>query len=1543
MRKKRKEDFVKWFIMLVMLLVFAIGCGEDLPPTDTQTAQPGTPNLLSATAPSNHYVEVTFSAPVGDEASLAENYTITGPDGTPLPVEAARLSEDRTKVTLTTGSQEPVEYKLTLIPTLAIVNFSGSTVGEEFLISAVSLSNTEVMLLFSKKLGVGADQITSYQIENPNLAVTAVALSKEKTEVLLTTSSQENLTYTVRVVNVEDDSKKLLDPTRSTATFIGIPLRDETSPQLLSAVSTSSTTLLLSFSEPLDDDAADPTFYTITPDLVILDANLSRFNTQVFLTTLPQVTDIEYMVIVSNAVKDRARNSIDPAANSASFTFEGEPGLVDSTTLPRLVGAVSTSNRTVLVTYNKPMGDSALNPQNYPIVQENVNPEVGALGVVDARFFDPNCANNGGSCDRTTVELTTRSQNEVTYRVTAVNVKDLAGNHLAPKEFVAGVNLLNDPTSATFPGTPPSEGDIVDTDGDGLADHEEQRGWVVTVRLATGEVLLREVTGSPDSADTDGDGLSDDVEKSLVIDPRDADTDDDGLTDAQEFNEIFSDPTVQDTDGDGLTDGLEVTFYKTSALLTDTDGDQLSDGDEVNFGNRNPRVADLPGPTIEVGEINLQLNVRFTETTAVEEKELETRNISATLMQSQRKEFSNSNSATVEAALKLSREQEFEIDATLTTPGVKTSGKIGVETTWSGSWTGTWTESSSQETQKAYQKSLTTQVEATEGATVQREVVGARMQATVFLKNVSDLAYSIRNLQLTVFIQDPQIPERLIPIATLLPDSEPAEGFTLGPLVPERGPFIFSNDTIFPNLIERLMQNPRGLVFKIANFDITDEFGRNFAFTSQAIIDRTGTLVIDNGSFDSDGDGEGDLTEYLRVATGTGRVIDTNADGIIDENDRVVVFDANGKLLGITLRDALEAIGLTGYEEEVTSTASLDAETIANSYSTFRDSAGVERLFRVRGTARQDGLPKSWEIITATGIDQTIGLDDFILRTGEDIKLAFVQDLDQDRLIASAEFLSNCSDSFPDTDSDGLDDRFEVLIGWQVEIVGRGSRLVFSGCSLADTDGDGLLDREEAPADLLDTDGDGIIDAVGEPAPNDFVTDPTSNDTDEDGMSDAEEINGYQVTLRGGGTITVTTDPTNPDTDGDTASDGVERSLGGDPTTPDLDNFADADGDGLSNIQETQGWTITFRTVSNTPDICDTVCDEGLTDTRSETADPFKPDTDGDGLLDGEEFALRTNPRSTDTDLDGLTDFEEVRGFLLRDLGVIVTDPLDMDMDNDKNIDGQEAAVGPFASIPWHWIVRVVGEDPYRVFSDPRVPDADLDTLADGDEFSHGTDPTRANTDGDSRDDKAEVLAGLNPLQADFKITVLYVSLFLEHDGDSGANAGDIGITFSVRLPDDSTPTGLAATPTVLVDTSEVKNRLPACNDPNNLDETLCQNNFFGIPIGSGQTLKLSQWLSDAERSISFSMTSSQQFSIEGVLIERDDFPDQAEVHFGGLEGLQATTAGGTKVKAVFKGEDLLFQSIEEITFEFQPNDNIGGSDDDDRIKGKLKVIYIVD
>src|SRR5262249_54040691 len=109
------------------------------------------------------------------------------------------------------------------------------------------------------------------------------------------------------------------------------------------------------------------------------------------------------------------------------------------------------------------------------------------------------------------------------------------------------------------------------------------------------------------------------------------------------------------------------------------------------------------------------------------------------------------------------------------------------------------------------------------------------------------LAYRVRNLQVTAFIQDPVDRTKLRPLATLLPDSEPAEGFTLGPLVTNRGPFIFSNSTIVPRLVESLMANSSGLVFRISNYDIVDESGRNFAFTSQEVVERTAKLVIDFG------------------------------------------------------------------------------------------------------------------------------------------------------------------------------------------------------------------------------------------------------------------------------------------------------------------------------------------------------------------------------------------------------------------------------------------------------------------------------------------------------------------------------------------------------------------------------------------------------------------------------------------------------------------------------------------------------------------------
>ena len=76
------------------------------------------------------------------------------------------------------------------------------------------------------------------------------------------------------------------------------------------------------------------------------------------------------------------------------------------------------------------------------------------------------------------------------------------------------------------------------------------------------------------------------------------------------------------------------------------------------------------------------------------------------------------------------------------------------------------------------------------------------------------------------------------------------------------------------------------------------------------------------------------------------------------------------------------------------------------------------------------------------------------------------------------------------------------------------------------------------------------------------------------------------------------------------------------------------------------------------------------------TTDPARPDTDSDGVLDGQEDAnknckwdlgLESNPRNPDTDSDGATDGEE------RDAN---TDPIDEDTDDDNILDGAEIASG---------------------------------------------------------------------------------------------------------------------------------------------------------------------------------------------------------------------------------------------------------------------------
>ncbi|KXK26370.1 MAG: hypothetical protein TR69_WS6001000372 [candidate division WS6 bacterium OLB20] len=128
-------------------------------------------------------------------------------------------------------------------------------------------------------------------------------------------------------------------------------------------------------------------------------------------------------------------------------------------------------------------------------------------------------------------------------------------------------------------------------------------------------------------------------------------------------------------------------------------------------------------------------------------------------------------------------------------------------------------------------------------------------------------------------------------------------------------------------------------------------------------------------------------------------------------------------------------------------------------------------------------------------------------------------------------------------------------------------------------------------------------------------TGDTEVDTDGDGITDSEEL-------------VLGTDPDNPDTDGDGLEDGLELEIRTDPLE------VDSDGDGL-----TDGFEYNFSDPEGVHQLDPTKADtdmNGVTDGDE--------DFDSDGLDTLQELAEETDILSPDTDGDGLYDGEEVAG-----------------------------------------------------------------------------------------------------------------------------------------------------------------------------------------------------------------------------------------------------------------------------------------------------------
>lgn len=1325
---------------------FAAGSGGVIAAVSFPGSSSPEMKLGYATALSNTSVLLTFGDALDPaSAAIATNYSINDPDLN--VVSAVRGSGANTHtVTVTTGPQSDTLYTIrvggllddnlnTLLdPDHRSATFYGidrADATRPRLVSAVGVDTQTVQLTFSEPVENHASNLRNYTI-TPGVTVVGLTLNEWSTQVTLSVLPLSvGTTYTVTVANVEDRAGNTMDPSASAASF-AVSASEAVAPRMVGAVPVGSSTVILTFNEAMSASAADAASYTISPSSAVLSATLNSFATQVALTTQTLQAGTLYTVSAAATLRDLAGNTLASDARTATFTFQGQVQVNGPNDPPRVVGAISTGNHGVKVTFSKVMGTGLTIPQNYEIAGSGT----GYLAVTSIT----------ASADRTSVDLTTLSQAPDEYHLYVVNVKDAEGNPLAAPDGLLAPPAGPDPARAVFRGTPPvifdADGDGVvdpgdfdehtDTDGDGFADWFEQLGWFVTVHFDDGTQTTSHVTSDPYSPDTDGDGILDGDENRHNFDPRTDDTDADQVSDGDEYNVWYSDPRWQDTDRDGISDLLEVDFFRTSPILADTDGDQMDDSDELFVRSRNPLIADLPIPQVTVGDISLELNVisSFTDEEGTTFSTEDT--TSATLSESTTTTLGTSSTTSTESENEFGQEIGFEAGTGV--GGFTISGSASAAQSFANGYSSTVDAQSAATAQQEYQESVTTALELSENRSVTRAIESAIVQATVNLGNLSDIAFTITNIELSLLQQDRLTGLTFKPIATLRPtgadDPLAQPSFNLGPREEARGPIIFENATVFPTRIDALMREPVGLIFKVANFDVIDENGRNLVFTLQDVADRTAAITLDFG--------DGTVETYRVSTTST--------------------FDANGFPEGINMQRALEIIGLTPGG----TTASRSTYHTSNVNRTIGGSTvSVQVLDRVRNVSNSADGKRFWTAVSSNvDLNPNQNFNTIPLRARDNVLLMLTSDEDDDNLFLREEYLYGSSDILDDSDGDGLDDYDEVRVGWTVSKVPGLPYLTFSSPARPDSDLDDLTDDQELAR----------------------LTDPNRADTDEDGRSDASEINDtYTIYLfdpdnvvstqalevapytdwaihagadgvcdtttaaTGDATITgnvgtgailcirpannlglLSTTPL--DDDRAVAAPKIaagpnnvcdSRTLGGDDVREWQSSLAPSDRASLGKICVSAGANGVIDTTIAGDDFV-RVAHTGLFGT-----DPVLQDTDIDGITDGREVLIGTNPnspdagRAVDTDGDGLFDNEEETGWTLANGTQVTSDRNLIDTDRDGIPDVIERAIR----------------------TNPRSSNTDGDAFLDYNEFDDSNPIVRINGAGASMFDAAALAA----------------------------------------------------------------------------------------------------------------------------------------------------------------------------------------------------------
>ncbi len=455
--------------------------------------------------------------------------------------------------------------------------------------------------------------------------------------------------------------------------------------------------------------------------------------------------------------------------------------------------------------------------------------------------------------------------------------------------------------------------------------------------------------------------------------------------------------------------------------------------------------------------------------------------------------------------------------------------------------------------------------------------------------------------------------------------------------------------------------------------------------------------LTDPNEEDSDGNGIADrhedpdfdgLVNLSEVLLGTNpRLADSDGDGINDLRDypgyRRNAIDSDGD-------------GLMDFEELM----------LTNTDATLRDTDG-DGVWDAHEDFDGDGLTNIVEVraglnpLNPDTDNDGIG-DEFDVRN--ELNSPLQSDRDRDELSDGEELALGTDPDNPDTDGDGIRDKDEVDAGLNP--------------LSADTDNDFILDGEDDRPTAHDVDGDGIPDGIEKNYLSMIFTAGGGLDTDQDGILDNDEVWVFALDNLGN-LVTVGIDK-NVEVNSRQDDGWVPQTFAGNARDRLVMDLLDVDGNDVGTLYVRR------------------------------FADPVKRDSDGDGVSDFTELAILEDTYSSrgGFDLDNV-DFsatpasdcsQAINPYLSNAQNFCFSDPFNPDTDGNGVSDGDEDADGDY------YVNRLEDANPKTSITDP---DSDLnpingapsfDNLADGiEELVLGTDPSTPDTDEDGLDDDEEV------------------------------------------------------------------------------------------------------------------------------------------------------------------------------------------------------------